>query len=81
MPDYLYNCFANRFADYSLSALLESYNNTVGHTAIHLSLKAHHEALLAEFMKRGIDVSEVYDGTSIIFIHKVRLDGNRLVKE
>lgn len=81
MPNHLYNCFSTRFADYSLFALVESYNSQVGQTALHLSLKAHNEALIDEFIKRGINISDVYDGTSVVFIHKVRLDGDRLVKE
>ena len=41
----------------------------------------HDQALIDEFKRRGIDVSAIYDGKSISFIHPVRyeLPDNKLI--
>ena len=47
-----------------------------------VGMRAYHDqALIDEFLRRGIDVSSVYDDKAISFAHPVRYDiqGNELV--
>ena len=66
--------FAAQFAAASLSSLVESFNGQVGLRAWSSARAAHAQALMAELVARGIDVSAVDDGHSTSFAHKVRLD-------
>ena len=40
---------------------------------------AHDKALIDEVVRRGVDVSSVFDGTTTSFAHHVELDNNSLV--
>lgn len=73
--------FAAQFAAASLSSLVESFNGQVGLRAWSSARAAHDQALIAELVARGIDVSAVHDGFSTSFAHRVRLDeeSNKLV--
>ena len=73
--------FAAQFATASLSSLVDSFNNQVGLRAWSSARAAHDQALIAELVARGIDVSAVNDGSTTSFAHKVRLDqySNKLV--
>ena len=66
--------FAAQFAAASLSSLVDSFNGQVGLRAWSSARDAHDQALMAELVARGIDVSAVDDGHSTSFAHKVRLD-------
>ncbi len=66
--------FAARFAAASLSSLVDSFNDQVGLRSWSSARAAHDQALTAELVARGIDVSAVDDGHSTSFAHKVRLD-------
>lgn len=66
--------FAAQFAAASLSSLVDSFNGKVGLRAWSSARAAHDQALMAELVARGIDVSAVDDGHSTSFAHKVRLD-------
>ena len=66
--------FAAQFAAASLSSLVDSFNGQVGLRAWSSARAAHVQALMAELVARGIDVSAVDDGPSTSFAHKVRLD-------
>ena len=79
MENPVYKQFAARFAASSLSSLLESFNNQVGNRGWNSTRSLHDAALVDELIRRGIDVSAVYDGQTISFAHHVALDGNRLV--
>lgn len=74
-----YNDFAARFAASTLTSLVESFNSQVGNRGFTSARAAHNKALIDEFVRRGIDVSAVYDGTALSFAHHVELDNNRLV--
>lgn len=76
-----YTDFAARFAACSLPSLVESFNSQVGKRGFNSMRAAHDQALMAEFVRRGIDVSAVSDGTTTSFAHRVVLSGTRLVKE
>lgn len=79
MNNSLYNEFAARFAASTLTSLVESFNSQVGNRGFTSARAAHNKALIDEFVRRGIDVSAVYDGTATFYVHHVELDNNRLV--
>ena len=66
--------FAARFAAASLTSLVDTFNRQVGSVGWTSMRAAHDQALIAELVARGIDVSAVDDGHSTSFAHKVRLD-------
>lgn len=79
MENPVYNQFAARFAASSISSLLESFNSEVGNYGWNSTRSFHDAALVDELIRRGIDVSAVYDGKKISFAHHVKLVDNRLV--
>lgn len=79
MNNSLYNEFAARFAASTLTSLVRSFNSQVGNRGFTSARAAHNKALIDEFVRRGIDVSAVYDGTATSYAHHVELDNNRLV--
>ena len=79
MNNSLYNEFAARFAASTLTSLVESFNSQVGNRGFTSARAAHNKALIDELVRRGIDVSAVYDGTATSYAHHVELDNNRLV--
>lgn len=79
MNNSFYNDFAARFAASTLTSLVESFNSQVGNRGFNSVRAAHDKALIDEQVRRGIDVSAVFDGTAISFAHHVELDNNRLV--
>ncbi len=75
-----YTKYALQFADMQIPELVTLFNRQVGHTGW-TSMRAYHDqALIDEFQRRGIDVSSVYDGTTLSFTHPIRYDiaANRL---
>ena len=79
MNNSFYNDFAARFAATTLTSLVESFNSQVGNRGFNSMRAAHDRALIDELVRRGIDVSVVFDGTTISFAHYVELDNNSLV--
>ncbi len=79
MNNSFYNDFAVRFAATTLTSLVESFNNQVGNRGFNSMRAAHDRALIDELVRRGIDVSAVFDGTVISFAYHVGLDNNSLV--
>ena len=73
------NSFYNDFAAGTLTSLVESFNNQVGKRGFNSARAAYDQALIDELVRRGIDVSAVFDGTTISFAHYVELDNNSLV--
>ena len=66
--------FALRFADMQISELVTNFNTQVQNRGWS-SMRAYHDhALLDEFIRRGIDVSVVYDGNTISFAHAIKYD-------
>ena len=66
--------FALRFADMQIPELITIFNAQVQSRGWS-SMRAYHDhALLDEFLRRGIDISSVYDGRAISFVHPVRYD-------
>ena len=73
--------FALRFADMQIPELVTVFNHQVGNTGWTGMRAYHDQALIAEFQRRGIDVSAIYNGQAVSFARPVRYDivGNRLV--
>lgn len=70
----LYSEFAAQFAAAPLSSLVESFNRQVGNRGWASARAAHDCALMDEFRRRGVDVSEVSDGTRTSFAKYVKYD-------
>ena len=79
MNNSFYNDFAARFAASTLTSLVESVNSQVGNCGFNSVRAAHDRALIDELVRRGVDVSAVFDGTALSFAHHVELNNNRLV--
>ena len=79
MNNSFYNDFAARFAAGTLTSLVETFNSQVGNGGFNSMRAVHDRALIDELVRRGIDVSAVFDGTAISFAHHVGLDNNSLV--
>lgn len=79
MNNSFYNDFAAHFAASTLTSLVRSFNSQVGKRGFNSVRAAHDQALIDELVRRGIDVSAVFDGTTLSFAHHVELDNNRLV--
>ena len=75
--------FAARFAAASTQSLVEEFNRQVGNSAWTSARAVHDQALITELQGRGIDISAVYDGSSIDFSRHIRLDetANSLVQK
>ena len=73
--------FALRFADMQIPELITIINTQVQSRGWSSMRAYHDQALIDEFKRRGIDVSAIYDGKSISFIHPVRyeLPDNKLI--
>lgn len=74
-----YNDFAARFAACTLTSLVETFNSQVGKHGFNSMRAAHDQALIDELVRRGVDVSAVFDGTTLSFANHVELDNNSLV--
>ena len=82
---------ALQFADMQIPELLTVFNHQVGRSTFGrlqgkntgwTGMRAYHDqALIDEFLRRGIDTSAVSDGETISFAHPVRYDlpNNKLV--
>ena len=79
MNNSFYNNFAARFAVCTLISLVETFNGQVGKRGFNSMRSAHDQALIDELGHRGVDVSAVFDGTTISFANHVELDNNSLV--
>ena len=65
------------FAEKSVEALLEDFNREVGSNAW-VSTRAYHDfALIETLIARGIDVSAIYDGTTISFGRHIALNDDK----
>lgn len=75
-----YTKYALHFADMQIPELVTDFNRQVGNNGWTGMRACHNLALIDEFLRRGIDVSAVYDGKAISFAHHIRYDivANRL---
>ena len=63
-----------RLASTPVPQLIEYFNREVGNRGWTSERAAYDTALIDAFINKSVDVSAVYDGTSISFKHKVSLD-------
>ena len=73
--------FALQFADMQITELVEIFNRQVGNRGW-TGMRAYHDcALIDEFLRRGVEVDDVYDRHRINFNHPVRYDlfNNKLI--
>ena len=78
MKNDLFAEFAARFAASTLDDLVAAFNGQVGNKGWCSAKAAYLCALLDEFKKRHIDLSEVSDSRSTSFARHVRLSGDKL---
>ena len=82
MQQHIYYAkFALQFAGLQIPELVTAFNHQVGNTGWTGMRAYHDQALIDEIQRRGIDVSDVYDGKTISFAHPVKyyIASNRLV--
>ncbi len=66
-----YKFYLVRLSSTPISQLIHYFNNEVGTRAWSSERAAFDAALIDILIYKGIDVSEIYDGTSIKFQHKI----------
>ena len=73
--------YALRFADMQIPELVTVFNAQVQSRGWSSMRASHDQALLDEFLRRGIDTSAVIDGEVISFAHPVsyELPDNKLI--
>ena len=73
--------FALRFADMQISELVSIFNAQVQSRGWSSMRAYHDQALLDEFLHRGIDTTAVTDGGTVSFAHSVwyNIQANKLV--
>ena len=73
--------FALHFADMQIPELVTVFNAQVQNRGWSSMRAYHNQALLDEFLRRGIDTTAVTDGETISFSHPIRYDmtDNRLI--
>ncbi len=71
MSNSIFNDFVAHFATASITSLVESFNRQVGNRGFTSARAAHDVALIKEFIRRGVDISAVYDGNGISFAKRV----------
>lgn len=69
-----YTHYAVLFAQEDLLTLIANFNREVGLRGFNSQRAAHDVALIHEFIRRGLDVSAIYDGTSISFANRITID-------
>ena len=76
-----YTKYALHFADMQIPELVKVFNHQVGNTGWTGMRAYHDQALVDEFLRRGIDIPMISDGKAIPFDHPIQYDilGNRLV--
>ena len=73
-----YDELKESMAKQSVESLIDEFNSQVGSTAW-TSIRGLHDIVLIEtLIEKGIDVSAIYDGASISFKRKVRLNGSKV---
>ena len=66
-----YKYYLVRLSSSPIHQLVEYFNREVGHRGWTAERAAYDAALIDALINKGVDVSAVYDGTSITFKHQV----------
>lgn len=69
-----YSHYAAIFAQEDLLTLIVSFNREVGLRGFNSQRAAHDVALIDELIRRDLDVSAIYDGTTISFACLITVD-------
>lgn len=69
-----YTHYAAIFAQEDLNSLIANFNRQVGNRGFNSQRAAHDAALIDELIRRGLDVSAIYDGTAISFGKHIAMD-------
>ena len=80
---YKYQSIKNSIAKMSVESLIEEFNALVGKRYWTSARAVHDVSLIESLIRRGIDVSAIYDGLSISFSHAIALneERNRIIFE
>ena len=73
-PNLLYTHYAAIFAQADLNTLIANFNREVGLRSFNSQRAAYDVALIDELIRRGLDVSAIYDGTTIKFANLIAID-------
>ena len=65
-------------AKQSVESLIAEFNQQIGNSTFTSIRDLHDSVLIDTFIEKGIDVSAIYDGVTISFDHKVKLNGNKV---
>lgn len=71
---YRYQKIKNSVKQQSTEALVEQFNALVGKRYWTSARAAHDAALIDSLIKKGIDVSAIYDGRAISFAKRIALN-------
>lgn len=71
---YRYQKIKNSIAKLNVESLIEEFNALVGKRYWTSARAAHDAALIDSLIKKGIDVSAIYDGRAISFAKKIVLN-------
>jgi len=71
---YKYQKVKNGVKSLSTEALVEQFNALVGKRCWTSARAAHDAALINSLIKKGIDVSAIYDGRAISFAKRIALN-------
>ena len=74
---YKYQSIKNNIVKMSVESLIEEFNALVGKRYWTSARATHDAAVIDTFIKRGVDVSAIYNGKSISFLSPVALDATR----
>ena len=78
---YKYQSIKNSVAKMSVEALVGEFNRQVGLNGWTSARAVHNVTMIKTFIKKGVDVSAIYDGVTISFARKIALneDKTRLI--
>lgn len=74
---YKYQSIKNAIAKMDVESLISEFNALVGKRYWCSARAAHDAALINTLIKKGVDVSAIYDGTSISFARKIALSEDK----
>lgn len=74
---YKYQSIKNTIAKMDVESLISEFNALVGKRYWCSARAAHDTALIDSLIKKGVDVSAIYDGTSISFARHIVLNEDK----
>ena len=74
------NEYEESFAKLSDEEIVETFNSDTKHNGWVAARGRFLSALRREFIKRGFDTSEIIKGEGMSMMHRVKLEGKKLVK-